>query len=147
MSPGRALFLVVMYCVFAIVVSVVIYAFFIDVNPPYIPKTVLVRNMAGEQTTHFKRGDTMLVERENCGREEVVLFFSRKLIRVSDGFTYNLQGAPYLVEKGCVTTINAPQIPVYTKPGRYRYSVVAPYQNNLLHSGLVALKTFEIDIE
>ena len=146
-SIYRAAFVVLMWFVFGLIAWLAVYLPFIDTKPPYVAKSVKVMDVHGNDATHFKPGDIMLVKRENCGNREVLLYFSRKLVRVEDNFTYVLlDGGSYLVELGCRVTINNPQIPVFVEPGRYRYSVSARFSNNPFQSGTITLVPFEIDI-
>lgn len=117
----------------------------VDTKPPYMPVSVKVMDANGNEARKFKRGETMLVERENCGLREEQLYFSRKF--VCEDVTYNVGSGGYLVELGCRKTINAVTIPTYIKPGRCTYSVSTTYDNNWLHSGKIVLPTFEIVAE
>ena len=51
-----------------------------------------------------------------------------------------------MMKKGCVPGSNVIQIPDYTPPGMYRYSVIGQYSNNPLQSGVGQLPAPVIEV-
>ena len=140
------LFVVIALTALAFAVGAPVYWAFLDTTPPFRSVSVEITNSRGRVLSYFLPGETMFVSRGICSDRQLPVTSSRRLIR-DDGVSFILQSAVVgELRRGCFSTGTAQVIPNNIPPGRYRYSVVVQYDQNILQTGVVELTSPVIEI-
>ncbi len=142
---GLHIFTAIATAAMIVTTSTAIYWTFFDTKSPVHSVSVTVKDALGNEAHVFRRGDTMLVNRENCTTKNVHLTVTRALVR-GDGVSYPMEPGFYTMEKGCETTERGVIIPRYIEPGKYEYWVTFAYENNAFYRGQLLLKVPTIEV-
>lgn len=136
------------WCTAGGLASLGLYWLLLDRAPPFDSVSVSLSDRNGMPTDTFKRGDVMLVTRENCIHYAVRVFISRELVRLDgDRISYILPSNPFNMAPACpaVSTIGM-MIPLHVLPGRYAYRVTYSFDYNPIASGAIVLKIPELTV-
>lgn len=126
--------------------AAVIYLFALDSEPPFVSSDVLVRDLDGRERNTFRAGELMEIRRSFCVARAVPVVIGRHLREETTGTGVYVNTTQSLFRKGCFTGGNIVQIPPFTPPGTYRYSVNVRYSNNPLQDAAVELPIVRITV-
>jgi hypothetical protein len=109
-----------------------VYWLFIDVDPPFISKSVETFDQYGVVTNKFRAGTTMVLRRDRCIVDTGEAIFTRRLVRTDRGEVYFMESGPQHLDLGCGATYNSVNLPPYVGKGTYDYVVTLSFVKNPL---------------
>jgi hypothetical protein len=128
---GKAFLGAVSYLAFLFVTATVMWWAVLIGGNPFTVETIGTETINQVPTSVFKAGDFAVILRKICASHSINAKGNPRLIR-SDGLYIPLTGGTAQIKEGCNLSKFALSIPPNTPPGRYSYSTVIEFQNNLV---------------
>jgi hypothetical protein len=131
---------------FALILSALVYAIWIDTNNPRVTESEL-RNEAGAKVDVFAPGGTILVYRVACVDRVAPGVVSVELVNLKTGDVYSMGSRSTGAVAGCQSRTLRMQLPDEIIPGVYEYRGVATYQVNPLRTVVFTLPPIRFTVQ